>query len=103
MTSDMTTDEATATAADRKALRVWLDAQAEEAARVQQAVRAMTGLLVEVGLEMADGLRVGGQAFFFGTAGRRPTPSTGRPSYRAVFTTTGRRSPPTPSPRTRRG
>lgn len=72
MTNDVTNDTASAAVAgssDREALRAWLDGQADEAARVQVAVRGMTPLLVEVGLEMAEALRAGGQVFFFGNGG----------------------------------
>lgn len=47
----------------------WIAEQAEESARVQQAVRAMAPLLADIALRMADVLRGGGQVFFFGNGG----------------------------------
>lgn len=47
----------------------WIALQADEAARVQQAVRAMAPLLADVALRMADVLRGGGQVYFFGNGG----------------------------------
>lgn len=47
----------------------WIAAQADEAARVQQAVGAMAPLLADIALRMAGVLRGGGQVFFFGNGG----------------------------------
>ncbi|HYE59060.1 MAG TPA: SIS domain-containing protein [Rhodothermales bacterium] len=57
------------TVPNHEALCAWLEAQADEAARVHGAVRAMTLLLVEEGLAMAERLRTGGHVFFFGNGG----------------------------------
>lgn len=51
------------------ALAAWLDAQCDEAAAVQQAVRALAPRLVDVARAMADCLRAGGAVYFCGNGG----------------------------------
>lgn len=51
------------------ALNDWLTAQLDEAAQVQQAIRAMQPLLLEVAGRLADAFEQGQQAFFFGNGG----------------------------------
>ena len=47
----------------------WIEAQVDEAVRIQQAVKEMANELAACGVHMADVLRSGGQVYFFGNGG----------------------------------
>ena len=51
------------------ALATWVDEQADEAARVQSAVRDMSPTLIALARALSASLAAGGQAFFFGNGG----------------------------------